>query len=99
MMDWLALFLSWVAAQFAHWSGSIPSFISWITAQFPQWLATTLGTGNVGHPPQNPPGAINSSATPELDSLVLFGTGLLGAGGYVLTRLRARRSVSDTERP
>jgi len=31
------------------------------------------------------------SATPELDSLVLFGTGLAGAGGYALTRFRARR--------
>ena len=38
-------------------------------------------------------------ATPELDSLVLFGTGLLGAGGYALTRFRARRrhdEVVDT---
>jgi hypothetical protein len=31
------------------------------------------------------------SATPELGSLVLFGTGLAGAGGYALTRFRARR--------
>jgi hypothetical protein len=31
------------------------------------------------------------SATPELDSAVLFGTGLLGAAGYGLLRLRARR--------
>jgi hypothetical protein len=31
------------------------------------------------------------SATPELDSLVLFGTGLAGAGAYALTRFRARR--------
>jgi hypothetical protein len=31
------------------------------------------------------------NATPELDSLVLFGTGILGAGGYALTRFRARR--------
>ena len=29
--------------------------------------------------------------TPELGSLVLFGTGLVGAGGYALTRYRARR--------
>jgi hypothetical protein len=29
--------------------------------------------------------------TPELDSLVLFGTGSLGLGGYALMRLRARR--------
>ena len=37
------------------------------------------------------PEAPSPGATPELDSLVLFGTGLLGAGGYALTRLRAAR--------
>ena len=31
------------------------------------------------------------SATPELDSLFLFGTGVLGLGGYALTRLRSKR--------
>jgi hypothetical protein len=31
------------------------------------------------------------TATPELDSIVLFGTGLAGAAGYALTRIRARR--------
>jgi hypothetical protein len=31
------------------------------------------------------------SATPELDSLLLFGGGLSGLGAYALTRLRARR--------
>src|ERR1041384_5803549 len=35
------------------------------------------------------------NATPELDSLVLFGTGLAGAGGYVLTRYRARRQHDE----
>ena len=30
-------------------------------------------------------------ATPELDSLILFGTGSLGLAGYALMRLRARR--------
>ena len=29
--------------------------------------------------------------TPELDSLLLFGVGLTGLGGYALTRYRARR--------
>jgi hypothetical protein len=32
-----------------------------------------------------------ADATPELDSLLLFGAGLSGLGGYALTRLRARR--------
>jgi hypothetical protein len=32
-----------------------------------------------------------AGSTPELDSLILFGTGSLGLGGYALMRLRARR--------
>jgi hypothetical protein len=40
---------------------------------------------------------VNVGATPELDSLVLFGTGLLGAGGYALTRFRARRRHDEVE--
>jgi hypothetical protein len=35
------------------------------------------------------------SATPELDSIVLFGTGLAGAGAYALTRFRARRRQDE----
>jgi hypothetical protein len=31
------------------------------------------------------------SQTPEVDSLALLGTGLLGFGGYAVTRWRARR--------
>jgi hypothetical protein len=31
------------------------------------------------------------AATPELDSLALFGTGTVGMAGYALTRLRASR--------
>jgi hypothetical protein len=32
------------------------------------------------------------ASTPELDSLALFGTGMLGMLGYGMTRLRARRA-------
>ncbi|HEV7663551.1 MAG TPA: hypothetical protein VGQ62_08455 [Chloroflexota bacterium] len=35
------------------------------------------------------------SATPELDSLLLFGTGALGLAGYGLTRLRAGRKSTS----
>jgi hypothetical protein len=41
------------------------------------------GTGGGGTPP---PGA-----TPELDSLALFGTGMFGLAGYAITRMRASR--------
>ncbi len=34
---------------------------------------------------------VNPGATPELDSLLLFGFGATGLGGYAMTRLRARR--------
>jgi len=34
------------------------------------------------------------SATPELDSLLLFASGLLGIGGYGLRRIRSRRRVT-----
>lgn len=43
------------------------------------------GTGGGGTTPPPP------SATPELDSIALFGVGLLGVGGYAMTRIRARR--------
>jgi len=42
---------------------------------------------HVGNPHCAPP----VSATPELDSLMLFGGGLLAVGGYAITRLRGRR--------
>jgi hypothetical protein len=37
------------------------------------------------------PGPPAPGATPELDSLLLFGFGLTGLGGYAVTRYRARR--------
>jgi hypothetical protein len=64
-------------------------FASWIAAQLQAWIQATLASGHAGTPVQNLP--VSAGATPELDSLVLFGAGLLGAGGYALTRFRARR--------
>jgi hypothetical protein len=43
----------------------------------------TSGSGGGGGP--------NPGATPELDSVVLFGSGLSGLAAYALMRLRARR--------
>jgi hypothetical protein len=40
--------------------------------------------GGKGVPP-------SPTATPELDSLLLFGIGLTGLGGYAVTRVRSRR--------
>ncbi len=91
-MDWLNLVFSWLFL-LLQWAASIPSFTSTFGAHFLEWLAGALAAGNGGHPPQ-PTGGVSPSATPELDSLVLFGTGLLGAGGYALTRFRACRRSS-----
>jgi hypothetical protein len=43
-----------------------------------------IGDGGGTQPP-------TAGSTPELDSWMLFGAGLSGLGGYMLTRLRARR--------
>ena len=60
-------------------------------------LAAPGGNGNgnghgSGSGGTNPP---TVSATPELDSLVLFGTGAATIMGYALTRVRARRDRKD----
>ena len=99
-MDWFNSLTNWIAAQ---WGDSIPTFTSWIAAQLYGWIQTMLVSGHTGQPVQSlPGGAVSPAATPELDSLVLFGTGLLGAGGYALTRLRARgqslRSIIKSQR-
>jgi hypothetical protein len=49
------------------------------------------GQGGNGQGNQNQGNGPQWSATPELDSLFLFGTGVLGLGGYALTRLRSKR--------
>ena len=53
-------------------------------AFFTPWLCDPTPRGPVGHDPV-------PSATPELDSLLLFGAGLTGLGGFAVTRYRARR--------
>lgn len=53
------------------------------------WLPwCTRGGGGVGG---GGGGGPVLAATPELDSLLLFGFGLSGFGGYAFTRFRARR--------
>ena len=54
------------------------------------WFAPLLPWCNPDPDPKPVPGP-PLTATPELDSLVLFGVGLSGIGGYAVTRLRARR--------
>jgi hypothetical protein len=46
---------------------------------------SSTGTGSQVLPPDT------LTQTPELDSLALLGTGLLGFGGYAMTRWRGRR--------
>ena len=49
----------------------------------------TNGNGNAfGHDKKDP---LELSATPELSSLVLFGSAAAGAAGYALMRVRAAR--------
>jgi hypothetical protein len=54
------------------------------------------GRGNEGNGNGN--GGPEISATPELDSIALFGTGAAGMAGYALMRLRAgRRQDKDSD--
>lgn len=59
-----------------------------VHAQGTNQNGTTQNGTNQNNNKQN----VNLSATPELDSFVLFGTGAAGMGAYALTRLRARRT-------
>jgi hypothetical protein len=49
------------------------------------------GTAQNGTNQNNNKQNVNLSATPELDSVVLFGTGAISIGGYALLRLRGTR--------
>jgi hypothetical protein len=49
------------------------------------------GQNNNGQGQNNNNQGLKLSATPELDSLALFGTGLVGLAGYGMVRWRARR--------
>jgi uncharacterized repeat protein (TIGR01451 family) len=51
----------------------------------------TTGTGTGGGGGGGGGGGPNPSDTPELDSLLLFGSGLSGLAGYAALRLRTRR--------
>ena len=54
--------------------------------------ANAQGNGNGGVGNGNGNGNLNHlAATPELDSVLLFGASLAGAAGYAALRLRARR--------
>ena len=50
------------------------------------------GGGGGGAPPPGQIGPPNQAETPELSSLLLFGAGAVGVGGYVLARSRRRLS-------
>ncbi len=50
--------------------------------------------GNNNNNNNNPP---TVAATPEVDSLALFGAGAAGMAGYVLMRIRARRQQDNSD--
>ena len=78
---------------FAQGQGSQGSS-NWFRDLFCQIFTCSNGSGgssnNGGGSPPNP------AATPELGSIVLFGSGLMGLGAYGMTALRARRRPTDT---
>jgi hypothetical protein len=82
----LALLLTTVASTTYAYGPGTPDadpFHTWICTHFPRWCDTD--------PDPSPGPGPSVSATPELDSLLLFGFGLSGLGGYAVTRFRARR--------
>jgi hypothetical protein len=58
-------------------------------------LPPDIGDGGNGGGDQGGGGPVNPGATPELDSVVLFGSGIFGLGSYAVLRLRARRRRAD----
>ena len=62
----------------------------------PPGLGNHNGGGNSGFGLSNNP---NLAQTPELASLALFGTGVAGAAGYALMRIRAGRRHTEHEEP
>jgi hypothetical protein len=65
----------------------LPGGTAYTTAAMLTVLPPTTGGGNV----RGAGGGPNPSATPELESLVLFSSGASGLAGYALLRVRARR--------
>jgi hypothetical protein len=76
----------------------------WINAAIGGALLVTgtLGSASLAHAQANQNGVnqngnkqnVTPAATPELSSLVLFGSGAAGLGGYALLRWRTRRRQS-----
>jgi len=85
-MSWFDMPGGWMTA-FAEWFNVL---VQWVTLNAAQLLASLPELTNTVPPGADLP-ATNVAATPELDSFVLFGTGLAGAAGYALTRIMARR--------
>ena len=76
--DWITAFAQWMTA-----------LLQWLAVNAPQLLATFPWPTNGGAPGAGTPGT-SFAATPELDSFMLFGTGLVGVGSYAVARIRAR---------
>jgi hypothetical protein len=78
-----------VAAAAVRWAATI-ALLSVTTATTPV-LADNCGNDKpVGNAQVCQHDAPGPSATPELGSLLLFGMGLTGVGGYAVARLRRR---------
>ena len=60
-------------------------------------ISGTVDLGSVSSGGSGGAGGIGISATPELDSAVLLGSGLLGLAGYALARSRSRNRSQRTD--
>jgi hypothetical protein len=75
------------------WRGSIACGALLLGTLGPGGLAYAqgVGTGQNGTNQNGNKQNVNMAATPELDSVLLFGTGAIGVAGFGLLKLRAAR--------
>jgi hypothetical protein len=83
-MDLLNWLWNWLTSQLSYLVASIHGPLL-------QSLSSLLASWSTGHTPHASPAPTDLAATPELSSILLFGSGLIGASGYALARFRARQ--------
>ena len=74
-----------------NWWNEFLEWWSTLDDRFDFWNALALWLAGLQKEKPSPGGTAGPTETPELGSLLLFGSGLVGAGGYALMRVRARK--------